>query len=336
MSDWLKAVDRVAWPLAACAAGVGRRLTFRPREPLLVLRPGGMGDLIMAQLALEAWGAGQVEAEWVVERRSENWARFAGLNYHCYDRAPLETFWRLKGRFKTVVNTEQRFGLSQAYALGCLSTKGRLWSFGSNRAGRIGATVPYDWKEEHESAAFHRLFAAALDRPASAEALRPRRREPATGPRIIGLAGLEAKSRHLHEHQYVDLIRPWLGDHPGLICCAPRDRPFALQLAQRWPVQVRVLDADFDGMCCAIARAPALFCMDGGMVHIASYFGVPATVVFTSGRTAKWAPLAAGSGVVQRTDLPCQPCTVFGQVPPCPHQYACKQLSHAEHFRLLP
>jgi heptosyltransferase II len=303
---------------------------------LLVLRPGGMGDLIMAQLTLEAWGATEVETEWVVERRSENWARFAGLKYHCYDRAAVATFWRLRGRYGTVINTEQRYGLSQAFALGCLRPGGRLWSFETNRAGVLGGTVPYDWKEEHESRAFHRLFAAALNLPMNTAGLRRSRRQPATGPRVIGLAGLEAESRHLNEQQYADLVRPWLGDESALICCAPRDRPFAQRLARQWPEQMWVFDGDFGAMCREIARATAVFCMDGGMVHIASYFGVPATVIFTSGRTAKWAPLAVGSSVVQRKDLPCQPCTVFGQVPPCPHQYACKQLSYAEHFRLLP
>jgi hypothetical protein len=73
--------------------------------------------------------------------------------------------------------------------------------------------------------------------------------------------------------------------------------------------------------------------VDGGFLHIASYYGVPVTGVFTSGRESKWAALAPGSRMVRRADLECQPCTWFGQVAPCVHDFACKELDFEKHVR---
>jgi hypothetical protein len=72
--------------------------------------------------------------------------------------------------------------------------------------------------------------------------------------------------------------------------------------------------------------------VDGGFLHIASYYGVPVTGVFTSGRESKWAALAPGSRMVRRDDLECRPCTWFGQVAACKNQYACKKLDLARHL----
>ena len=336
MSEFLKLSDPVAWPIAAAAARLVPKRSPPASSRVLVLRPGGMGDLILAQLAWEALGMPQTEVEWVIERRSEVWARHARLNYQCYDQNSWATFRRLAGCYPLVINSEQRFGLSQAFAAACVSKGGALWAFATNRGAALGRTVPYDWRDEHESSAFHRLFSAAVGRPERIGLIRPVRREMASGPRVIGLAGLEVPSRRLDEATYVDLIRPWLRSESAVICCSPRDRLFAEALARHWPGQVAVYQEGFDAMCQTIARAPGIFCMDGGMVHIASYYGVPATVVFTSGRRNKWAPLAPGSTLLCRTDLACQPCARFGQVPPCRHGYACKRVGYIEHSHPLP
>jgi ADP-heptose:LPS heptosyltransferase len=108
------------------------------------------------------------------------------------------------------------------------------------------------------------------------------------------------------------------------VASAPADRPFAATLAARFPARAEHFQGDFSALCERLAAAEALFTMDGGMVHVASYYGVPTTAVFTSGRARKWAPLAAGSATVRRADLDCQPCTLFGQTPPCPRGHACK------------
>ena len=122
------------------------------------------------------------------------------------------------------------------------------------------------------------------------------------------------------------MVATWSAGRPVTIAAAPVNRDFARGLAATLP-GARVVEDNFGALCDRIARAEAVFSVDGGMVHMASYFGVPTTAVFTSGRSAKWAPLGEGSVVVRRHDLACQPCTLWGQTPPCPYEFACKRMT---------
>jgi ADP-heptose:LPS heptosyltransferase len=92
---------------------------------------------------------------------------------------------------------------------------------------------------------------------------------------------------------------------------------------------------DFPSVIDTIRSAHRVLTIDGGMVHVAGYFGVPADVIFTAGRDRKWAPLAAGSRVYARTDLPCRPCTLWGQVPSCPIAYECTKLDRRVTVRTI-
>jgi len=58
---------------------------------------------------------------------------------------------------------------------------------------------------------------------------------------------------------------------------------------------------------------------------------VPTMAIYTSGREQKWRPLALSSASLKRSDLACQPCALFGQVPPCPNHYACKEIDFFTH-----
>ena len=90
-----------------------------------------------------------------------------------------------------------------------------------------------------------------------------------------------------------------------------------------------------NGLCDLIRASEEVLTVDGGFLHIASYYGVPVTGLFTSGRDRKWAALSPGSRVVRRDDLPCRPCTWFGQVPHCTHNFVCKELDFAAHLRSI-
>jgi hypothetical protein len=115
----LRQIDSALWPAAAGVARLGSllgRLRCVEGRPL-ILRPGGMGDLILMCVAAEELGYDPREFFWVIERRSSVWAQHLGLDYFCYDSELLGSHWRLAGRFTTVINSEQFFGLSQATAL---------------------------------------------------------------------------------------------------------------------------------------------------------------------------------------------------------------------------
>jgi ADP-heptose:LPS heptosyltransferase len=231
-------------------------------------------------------------------------------------------------RYALVINTEQYFGLAEVYALLARTMDGRIASFTTNRGSQWSdITAAYDWRDEHETLAFARLFAQALERPPAEKPRRPRARHypPSTLPLVL-IAGRQSPSRRLSLESWVTLIAPWHQARPFLVGAAPEDAAFADQVARHFPGLARRFGGSFPELCEQIARSEEIFTMDGGAVHIASFFGVPTLSLFTSGRDRKWLPLGRDSRMLRRHDLACQPCTKFGQVPPCPYQYACLQL----------
>jgi hypothetical protein len=336
----LRQIDRALWPAAAVAARLGsllgwlRRAEARP----LILRPGGMGDLILLCVAAEELGYNPREFFWVIERRSSVWARHLGLDHICYDGGLLASHWRLMGRFTTVVNSEQYFGLSQATALLACGRGAALTCFSTNRAAAWArSVVAYDPDRVHEVTAFQELLAGALGTRGKQPDEHPRRLRAgsATGQPIVGLGGLQSETRAFSEAQWARFIQAWIGGGSFRIASSEGDRPMARALEARFAGQARLFEGGFDQLCGLIRSSAEVLTVDGGFLHIASYYGVPVTGVFTSGRERKWAPLAPRSRVVRRSDLACQPCTWFGQVPPCPHRFACKELDFDQHVRSL-
>ncbi len=300
----------------------------QPKDKALILRPGGMGDLICADIALQELGLNAADYTWVIETRSRPWARLRRLPHVCYDENPRKSLARVAGRFPLVINTEQRFGLAAAYGLLCRGKRGRMISFDTNRgASWAHERVSYDWKDRHETIEFARLFARAFDLP---EPVGPRtsraRAVPASALPLVLIAGQQSPSRRLDSDAWAALISKWHGGNPFIIGGAPGDAELAAQLATRFEGLATHFTGGFDELCGQISRSERIFTMDGGAVHIASFYGVPTLALFTSGRDGKWHPLGEGSQIMRRHDLPCQPCTKFGQVPPCPNAHACLKL----------
>lgn len=333
----LREMDRSLWLPAVIAAKAGS-LLFRSRiqDPRpLILRPGGMGDLILLCIAIEELGHDPRKFFWVIEKRSSIWAKHLQLDYACFDDNLLRQNWKIAGRFPTVINTEQFFGLSQATALLACGRNSTLTSFDTNRAAAwADRQVAYDPDRTHESVAFQLLLGAGLNvqRPAPLEAER-RRARSATQKPIVGLAGLQSQSRAFSAGEWAQFIRDWIGCGEFWIASAEGDRPVARQVLQQFPGQAELFEGGFEALCGLIRESEEILTVDGGFLHIASYYGVPVTGLFTSGRDRKWAALSPGSRVVRRADLPCQPCTWFGQVPHCTRNFVCKELDFASHLR---
>jgi ADP-heptose:LPS heptosyltransferase len=327
-TSFLKRLDWIVSPAACYFAALFPRFKAAVPAKKLILRPGGMGDFICADMALQELGLDARDFTWVIEKRSKPWALFRRLPHVCYDEMPREALSRVMGRYSFVMNTEQRFGLAEAYAMACRAKKGRLASFTTNRGSSWShVRVPYDWKDRHETVEFARLFAAALDLPEPTGPRLPRPRlYPPSAPPLVAIAGRQSPSRRLSLDAWTALISKWHQKRPFLIAAGPEDAVFAGELTRRFDGLASSFTGSFNELCEQIARSEEIFTMDGGAVHIASFFGVSTLALFTSGRDRKWHPLGKGSRVLRRHDLTCQPCTKFGQVPPCPYGYACLKL----------
>jgi ADP-heptose:LPS heptosyltransferase len=147
---------------------------------------------------------------------------------------------------------------------------------------------------------------------------------------MVLIAGLRSKSRQLSLDQWMKLIVKWHRDRPFLISGAPQDAEFVAELTSRFKGLATGFKGSFEEWCEQISRSEEIFAMDGDGVQIASFYGVPTLAIFTSSRDNKWHPLGAGSRLLRRHDLRCQPCAKFGEVPPCPNRYACLKLDDIE------
>ena len=116
-----------------------------------------------------------------------------------------------------VVNSEQRFGLSQATAALACGRSATLTCFATNRAASCGSRrVPYDPDCTHETVLFQRLLAEALRLeagPSFSPPSRPRM-SPAAGKPVVGLGGLQSASRAFSEEEWTRFIRAGLGEKP--------------------------------------------------------------------------------------------------------------------------
>jgi hypothetical protein len=322
--DLLKRVDGVVAPVAGPVATAIRPRRRSTTDQLLVVRPGGMGDLILAQLAVEQLGLDQRAVRWLIESRSTAWARHLGLDHLAYDRSPLRTAAEIAGRHKQVVNSEQRFGLSMAAASWARARPGRLTAFATNRSARqADVLVSYDWDRAHELDEFGRLLASATGRswPGRGPVTR---REESDGTWVVSLGGTHSASRALSVDDWRRFLRFVAGDRLLVLTAGPLEDDLASALMAALDGQAHRFRGSFGDVVERIATAERLVAVDGGPIHIASYYGVPTDALFTAGRSSKWSPLARGSVVHRRDDLHCQPCTVFGQVPPCPYDFRCR------------
>ena len=71
-----------------------------------------------------------------------------------------------------------------------------------------------------------------------------------------------------------------------------------------------------------IQKSALLLSGDSGVLHIAADLGVPTVSLFGPGRAKKWAPRGEHHVVINK-ELPCSPCTTFGNTPPCPNNVRC-------------
>lgn len=84
-----------------------------------------------------------------------------------------------------------------------------------------------------------------------------------------------------------------------------------------------------------IQKSSLLLSGDSGVLHIAVGLGVPTVSLFGPGRSKKWAPLGEHHLVINK-ELPCSPCTTFGNTPPCPIDARCmKEITVDEVFNAV-
>lgn len=304
----------------------------KEKKQTLIIRPGGMGDLIVLTNAIKRAGRDLDSYFWLIEKRSEVWAKYLKLSYACYDDSVISTVLMVAGAFKNVINTEQLFGLSNVYSILCKRYKGNLTSFNTNRYSYFSTTtVPYDHLNSHELTEFSKILGLEMgDLLIDAD---NKNREDYS---VLWVSGKGVTSRDFELSFFSELIKQKLTKKLFIIA-SPTDKLFAQQLVQNSlndTSEINLFEGSFTELCKLLSRSKELITIDGGPVHIGSYFGIVTKSVFTAGVLKKWHPLTKGSIIYYVDYLSCSPCTRFGQVPPCTNNFKCKKIDFSKSLKV--
>jgi ADP-heptose:LPS heptosyltransferase len=361
----LKILDATLGAALCWTLGIARYLVSR-RHPakefrrecvrrVLVIRPGGMGDMILLLPVLQRLRALLPDAtvEVIGERRNAAVLRLAGWTSNCltYDGAPLRLLWELlTNRYDVALDTEQFHHFSAVLAL--LSRARIRIGFKINPSRNQLYTHLVNYAvDRHEGGQFMELLAplgvtdrayrlegvlARVDfapRAATQEWLAERRRR---GPFVVLAPGTPTPYKRWETHRFVELMRT-LKQRWGLATVLMGGRDAARL--------IRGLAASASGNgndvsvpagrpslaeTAAVLREARLFVgLDSGLAHLAVAVGTPTVVIFGPSDHLKWGHDDRRHAVVHQP-LACSPCFIFGYHKLC-RTIACMDAVSVDH-----
>ncbi len=312
---------------------------------VLVIRPGGMGDLILLIPVLRrlraAWP--RVEIDLVCEQRNAAVMALAEFKVLLlpYDRNP----WRLlshllRTHYDAALDTEQFHHFSALLAW--LSGARFRIGFKIVPARNLLYThlVPYAL-DDYEGCEFGRLLdplgvpacdyrlAGALcvpDSPLPVAAASRFERAAAQGALAAIYAGASTRYKQWGAANYGALIRRLVGErgmsvallggaHDREACAAAAAAAGALPEGR---VVVLAGELPLAGTAQVLRRARLFVGGDSGLAHLAQALGIPAVVLFGPSDALKWGGRGDRVRIVQRP-VPCAPCFIFGYHKLCRH-----------------
>jgi len=318
--------------LARRERGAPDAVTQADVKRILVIRPGGMGDMIlllpmMKRLRQRFPGA---EIDLVCETRNREIPGLSGETAErlLYDAHPLRTMARLlRRRYDLAVDSEQfhNFSAVMAWFSGAPVRIGFKINPGRNPI--YTHLVNYDLAG-YEADEFMRLLAplgitgAAVVEGCLTAPIKTRERL------ILIHVGASTRYKQWAPGKFADLARK-LSDESeeiliGLVGSA-KDKTLAEEIAGVSGLgdRVRVLAGDLtlSQTAALIGRAERFIGGDSGLAHLASALAVPTVVLFGPSDPMKWAARGPRHAVVRRS-LACSPCFIFGYHKLC-HSIAC-------------
>jgi ADP-heptose:LPS heptosyltransferase len=304
-------------PLSAFTPKALRRIVGLPARPNLgcIIRPGGLGDLVILTMAALRSGIDIWRIVWIVEKRNKPWCELLKMPFIAYDEGPgMRLAAKSREGFAWVIDSEQTFGLSGVFACRLTPADGKIVGFNTSRVAHVfDTTVPHSLGAHHEIDSFTQLLAAA-DRELSL----PKRTDvPPWQPEelscnrgsyvVIVLGGRQDQQRALeigHWIKIANLARQYSED--VFLVGHPADTKFGVELLVNAPwIKFNFVGRlDFPKVARKIKGACRVIGVDSGLIHVASFFDTPTTAVFVDPKKqARWAPLAPGSESVMLEEL---------------------------------
>ena len=354
MSSWrtrlLKTADSILGPAACGTLGLAGLLsthkTPSSTDPgdvrsILVIRPGGMGDMIVLLPALRMLRERFPDARirLICEKRNMEVLRVAGMAELgiAYDRNPAGLLLHLaRHRYDVAVDTEQFHHFSAVFAF--LSRAGMRIGFKINPRRNPLYTHLTDYAlSGNEGGEFMKLLEplgidgeyrlagaladADLELPIVVDA-KLKNMFPEKPFAVVHPCGYTPQKRWPAD-AFACLVRRLREDHGmGSVLVGDRgDRAGAESIAghvkeHHGDVLSCAGQLSLSGTAALIRKAGIFVGTDSGLAHLAVALGTPTVVLFGPSDHVKWGAENDRHAIV-RKDMPCAPCFIFGYHKPC-------------------
>ena len=304
---------------------------------LLLIRPGGIGDAVLLASTVSALKNKYPKLAITLLAEQRNASVFSLIpgvdKVFCYDH-PGEFFQAVRSHYDVVIDTEQWYRLSAVVAR-MVRAPVKIGFDTNERRRMFTHRVPYD-QLAYETDNF-----LALLKPLGINSENSMETTNLSLPlQSLSNAGLLLRS--LDSDSFVTIFpggsipeKRWGADSFRLVAEALSDSGMKIVVVggkedQRWGEIIAGggLGLNLTGLtslpetAAVIQKSALLLSGDSGVLHIAAGLGVPTVSLFGPGRTEKWAPRGENHIVINK-ELPCSPCTTFGNTPPCPIDARC-------------
>jgi ADP-heptose:LPS heptosyltransferase len=312
---------------------------------VLVIRPGGLGDMVLLQPLLVALFQKYpgVQIDLICERRNQDILKLCKFrpNVFTYDSHPLRLLGRLwAGGYDVVIDSEQFHYFSAVMALLSRAPIRIGYKINPGRNPIYTHLINYDL-EGYEADEFMKLLgpfglhgqATVAGCLAVNEVSLPQDGESflakvnAGGRRLVLVhVGASVRYKRWDLSRFVGLVRG-LGEDQGVVVGlvgGKGDQALAREVASRCAMndQVWVLAGllTIPQTAKILSNAHLFVGGDSGIAHLAAALKVPSVVMFGPSDAKKWCR-ESDSVVVVRQEMACSPCFIFGY-----HKY-CRSIS---------
>lgn len=360
--NWiLKTADFIAGPAACWSVAMLALLRGKAKVPegwapphdprhILVIRPGGLGDMILLIPSLEALAKAfpSAEIDIICESRNMGVVELSGIRANClpYDTRPLEILHHLSTRRYSIAIDSEQFHMFSAVFAGLSGAEARIgFNINPRRNGIYTHLIPYD-PDAFEGEEFLKLLKpagisstgfqpACLRQQAGAEPaagrLLQQLKDFRDNRKIVAVhAGGSARRKLWPEESMAGLIASLL-DRGGiriLLLGTRKDRNRIDGIMGKRAFRPEDIlsfteQTSISGCAALISNADLFVGPDSGLMHLAAACRTPCVAIFGPSDHNKWGYIS-NSGRVVRSDTPCAPCFIFGYSKPC-RDYQCIQ-----------
>ncbi len=320
---------------------------FRPEDikRVLVIRPGGLGDMVLLQPMLKKLHAQYPHAliDLVCERRNEDVLKFSSfsVNVFTYDARPFQLIRRLcAGGYDVVIDSEQFHYFSAVMAVLCRAPIRIGYKINPGRNPLYTHLISYDM-EGYEADEFMKLLGpfGIEGRAEVAGCLVPPEvnlpdeiadflgRVQQREQRLILIhVGASTRYKTWAAANFVELLRKLCGTDETIIGLVGGGGDYALatrvaeQSGRLAQVKVMAGRLGIAQTAKVLTKASLFVGGDSGLAHLAAVFSVPSVVMFGPSDAKKWCRESDVVRVVRKT-MSCSPCFIFGY-----HKY-CRTLA---------